>query len=173
MEVREQIKKILLDFGEQSVVLLRQYHLEAGQRASGETYESFKTEQEETGDGIRQIVYGADHVYFLEYGRGAGGFPPLDRIKLWCEQKGLFNGVEKQYQKNSIAYLVGRKIAQSGTLLNRTGRTFSGYESPIGKAFDEARVQELQDQIEKHIEVIINSEVLKAYDSNNNKTADG
>lgn len=162
--LRKNLRAILAAFGDESVELLRRYHQEAGQVATGETLASFASEQKEDADGIRLFVTGADHVYFNEHGRGPGGFPPIDLLKRWAEVKGIFAGVEKEYQKNSIVYLIGRKIATQGSYLFRNKKTFAGFESPIGSAFTDARIQQLKKELGDEFNVFMNSEILKKYD---------
>jgi hypothetical protein len=161
--LKKELSAILAAFGDESVLLLREYHEQAGQVATGTTLSEFMTEQEETDTGLKQTIFGSDYVYFLEHGRGPGGFPPVDMIRQWAEAKGLFRGVEKQYQRNSIAYLIGRKIAQEGSFLYRNKQTFSGFESPIGSVFNDERMEKLKEELGAAFVPFINSQVVKAY----------
>jgi len=52
------------------------------------------------------------YAQFVEYGRGAGKFPPVEAMRTWVRRVLRVKGVK---EINSVAYLVGRKIAQNGT----------------------------------------------------------
>lgn len=52
------------------------------------------------------------YAQFVEYGRGAGKFPPVEAMRTWVKRVLRVKGVK---EINSVAYLVGRKIAQNGT----------------------------------------------------------
>jgi hypothetical protein len=161
--LKKELSAILAAFGEQSVLLLKQSHIDAGQVATGAALEQFTTEQEETESGLKQIIYGSDYVYYLEHGRGPGKFPPLDAIRQWAETKGLCAGLQKEYQKKSIAYLIGRKIANEGSFLFRNKTTFSGFQSPIGSVFNEERMKALSDQLGVAFIPFIQSTILEGY----------
>lgn len=52
------------------------------------------------------------YVEFVEHGRRPGKFPPIDPIRKWVRR---VLGITGAAQIRSVAYLVGRKIAQRGT----------------------------------------------------------
>ena len=52
------------------------------------------------------------YAQFVEYGRGSGKFPPVDAMRTWVKRVLRVKGVK---EINSVAYLVGRKIAKNGT----------------------------------------------------------
>lgn len=56
-------------------------------------------------------LYGTGYIEQLVFGRRPGKFPPVQNIRDWVRIKLRVD--EKEV--NSVAYLVGRKIAQSGT----------------------------------------------------------
>ena len=71
----------------------------------------------------------------VEFGRKPGKFPPLAPIELWVRRK--LNVPEAQVE--SVAFLVARKIARSGTkgaFMFRDGLEASGPQ--IAKSFDQA-----------------------------------
>ena len=68
---------------------------------SGEASNSIRIES--TKNSVTSL--GVDYLYYLDQGRGAGKFPPVDEIVKWVATKAV-----------SISpYLVGRKIAREGT----------------------------------------------------------
>ncbi len=150
---------ILETFGTESVEMLRDEHQAAGQVASGKTLDSFRHEVDEVG----LKVFGAGHVEWLDRGRGPGGFPPVDKIKKWVYDKGLAGQFDKEYKLNSFVYLIGRKMAEEGSLHHRTGKTFAGAERPIFKVFNEERINKLKELLGSVLKIEITSEVLKEY----------
>ena len=77
-------------------------------------------------EGTRLIVTGEDYIYYLEAGRRNGKRPPKQAIREWIESKPSaqanfgWNQL-KEYQKNSIVYLIQRKIGQKGTTIFEQG----------------------------------------------------
>ncbi len=55
---------------------------------------------------------GAEHLVFTLQGRGPGRFPRVDRIRQWISDAGI---VPTGISLNSLAFLIGRKIALEGT----------------------------------------------------------
>lgn len=82
---------------------------ELGLRASGEFERSLEPEVTDAA----MTMWGAPHSYYMEHGRGPGGWPPRKNIEEWIEvKKGLpaiFREKKKQY-----AFLIARKIAKEG-----------------------------------------------------------
>lgn len=60
-------------------------------------------------------VVGPEEVQFIENGRGPGGFPPVNKIQYWVKEK--LHETELP-RVNSLAFLIGRKIAIYGTTGN-------------------------------------------------------
>ena len=58
----------------------------------------------------------ADYYYYIENGRSAGRFPPVDKILQWIHAKPILpreiDG--KLPTEQQLAYLIGRKIANEG-----------------------------------------------------------
>jgi hypothetical protein len=76
--------------------------------ASGKSAGSLSASSSPTGGDIS----GASYIYFQIYGRGPGGFPPLQSILEWIESKGI---EPVDISKKSLAFLIARKIARLGT----------------------------------------------------------
>lgn len=57
----------------------------------------------------------AIHTYFVEEGRRAGKFPPVDAMRRWVYRKLNITGKERE----RVAFLVGRKIKRKGTKAHR------------------------------------------------------
>ena len=75
-----------------------------------------------------RVFSAAGHNYYVEHGRGPGGFPPIDAIQLWVRRK---LGISDQEELEAVAYLIGRAIAQRGTIQR------FGYEG--GKVLEETK----------------------------------
>lgn len=82
---------------------------ELGLRASGE----FEDELEGEITKSSMIMWGAPHSYYMEKGRGAGGFPPLKAIEDWIEVKQGIPAIFEE-KKRQFAFIIARKIAQEG-----------------------------------------------------------
>lgn len=83
-----------------------------GFRASGDWERSLKNTINETPTGFHATIEGNHYTYWMENGRKAGKFPPRNAILDWINQKGI---VAEGISKNSLAFLIARKIANEGT----------------------------------------------------------
>ena len=61
----------------------------------------------ETERGAKSV--GINYIEFLDRGRPPGKFPPVNKIRDWVASK---LGISDEKERNSIAYLVGRKISR-------------------------------------------------------------
>lgn len=112
--------------------------------ASGKLINSLKDEIKYDG---KYFSIELDSVKYFEYvndGRRAGKFPPINDIKNWIRVKGILptpdiNG--KIPTENQLAYLIGRKIALSGIrgtkTLERTERLYRLEDKVIEGLFEE------------------------------------
>lgn len=157
--------KILTEFGQQSVDWLREKHLEAGQKASGNTYDSFKFEVKQDDEAFTLNITGADTVQWLESGRGRGGIPRnwTEIMTKWISDKGISGQFKSEQEKKSFIYLVGRKISQEGNLQYRTGKTFSGQSNPISSAFHEQELEKLKVRLLSALTKTIKSDIIVEY----------
>lgn len=64
-------------------------------------------------------LYGADYFKYLVVGRGPGKFPPVDKMRDFVDaHPEMLEDAKKRFKnitRNSLAYLIGRKIATKGT----------------------------------------------------------
>ena len=89
--------------------ILDSYH-QSGKEATGK----FAEEIEEEVDGNHMKLWGAPHSYFMEKGRGPGGWPPRKAIEEWIDKKPGLPSIFRE-KKNQFVYLISRKIAREGT----------------------------------------------------------
>jgi hypothetical protein len=75
--------------------------------SSGRSAQSLRSVTEPTGGKL----FGKDYFHFQKVGRRPGRFPPIDAILQWITDKGIRSDIPIK----SLAYLIARKIAQSGT----------------------------------------------------------
>jgi hypothetical protein len=90
-------------------------------------------------------LLGNDYIYFLEYGRKPGKYPPVKPIRDWVRDK---LGVADK-EVNSVGFLVSRKIANIGTDIHTGARPNLGLEAMVEETL-ESLVKELgeNEQIE-------------------------
>jgi hypothetical protein len=81
-----------------------------GLKASGKFAEELETDVTETDTNLNIKFIGMDYTYYLVNGRSPGGFPPVQAIMDWIDDKGLIYDIKKE----SLAFLIGRKIARQG-----------------------------------------------------------
>lgn len=118
----EDVKKLLFNKIEEARLRIIENHRAAGQRASGRTERSLRTEVEEHSDGdITITLWGRNFFQGLETGRRGGRVPHgfYYIIRQWAVDKGLHFSNDKE--RNTFSYFVARKIAREGTQLNRKG----------------------------------------------------
>jgi len=90
--------------------------------ASGRLANSVRYEATET----RLTVFANDYMYYLQFGRRAGKFPPKSAIEFWLDNKpsaaanfGWNEATESQ--KRGIVFVVSRAIAEKGTTISQQG----------------------------------------------------
>lgn len=88
--------------------------------ATGTLANSIKDIVKFDGKYLTVYIQLEDYWKWVENGRKAGKFPPVDVIKKWITIKPVIprgkNG--KLPTENQLAYLIGRKIAREGTRAN-------------------------------------------------------
>ena len=92
--------------------------------ASGRTSAALRIEVSETPSGYRLQLFAPSAILTLVYGRRPGKFPNLTAIEQWIADKGIVprpdkNG--KSISTKSLAFLIGRKIANSGNTVYQQG----------------------------------------------------
>jgi len=101
------------DILEKELELLKEDLIEAydakGMRASGAWAEALEVEVTLNTGKITGLKYSQQ----LEYGRRAGGFPPIDIIEQWIEDKGI-KAIDDNITNRTLAFLIARKIARVG-----------------------------------------------------------
>lgn len=129
--------------------------------ASGKTAQSIHYEI--TENEVR--LYGAKHIFALEFGRGptlggGTGESLRDRIRVWIDDKGIEptpgpNG--KTPSKDSLAFLIARKIHNTGTELFKKG----GNSGILSDVINEDTLQGFYDALFYEFEAIVTSTLLE------------
>jgi hypothetical protein len=100
--------------------LIKKYD-ELGMRASGDWAKNLEAIIQITASNVKAIFVGLDYTEYLTKGRTPGGFPPVSVIRKWIDDKGItpYDNISK----DSLAYLIARKIANEGTEYFKEGGT--------------------------------------------------
>ena len=94
--------------------------------ATAQLINSGKTKSSMPGQYV-DVIYNVIQAYYVEFGRKAGKFPPIDIIRQWVDKRGLSDifswktrkrsrrGKAYENRANAAAFLIARKISRSGT----------------------------------------------------------
>ena len=149
-----QLNTIAQQFGKAlQTTLLRE-----GKVSSGKLVSSIKGEIEYDGRYFSVELNTADYFKYVNEGRKAGKFPPLNAIRQWITVKGI---LPRPYKgrlptTNQLAYLIGRKISKQGIQgthsLEKTEKNYR-LEDRITEALLEVFEKEIDKTIKEFYEV--------------------
>lgn len=122
-----------------------------GMRASGKFAESLEVKVQ----GLTAQLWGEDYAQQLETGRKPGKFPPINAIEQWIKDKGIENQIQGQISISSLAFLIARKIAQSGWKREQYG----GVEL-ISSVVTDERIQKIIDEVGAEQAMIYTTEII-------------
>ena len=150
------LERVLNLFADRFIELARENLASNGTNASGELSQSLEKIIEIGEDHYSVKISLADYWYWVENGRGPGGFPPPPAIQKWIEIKPVTptpgaDGRTPTVQQ--LTFLIGRKIAREGTdaqpflepAKEQAIREFS-------QAIDDAIAQDVSDYIMEIVE---------------------
>jgi hypothetical protein len=106
-------------------------------------------------------LMGENYSEQLEHGRAPGRFPPIQAIKQWIIDKGIFTQVLQNISVSSLAFLIARKIAQEGW--KRQGQ---GGVELISEVVTDERIQKIIDEVGAVEAVRITSEIIAFMNQN-------
>ena len=122
--------------------------------ASGALYDSIRYEA--TEDSLK--VYALDYIYYLVHGRKAGKKPPRAVIHKWIDDKGILPQADasgRTISKESLAFLIQRKIGDKGTLIAQQGGS-----DLLSSILTESFIQNVKDELIFNTVNAIKSEIL-------------
>lgn len=166
------LHRVLNAFGKELVEVYIRNIEERGINASKHLAESAKYE---VFVGDRQMgvdINLAEYWKYVEYGRRAGKFPPLDSIEQWIKVKGIQPMTRTQasvkrwtqhrgsIRRNdgsvpsirSLAYLIGRKIAEEGV---QPRPILTTAIDEVYKRFEEALENAITEDIKVDVDIIL------------------
>ena len=113
------LQQVLDDFTKDVAETYKSLLLRDGKNATGELISSIRPMTPELVDGTFQCSLSlAPHWKYVENGRKAGKFPPIDNILEWVKVKPQLtrpNRLDrKELAPKQLAFLVARKIATKG-----------------------------------------------------------
>jgi hypothetical protein len=126
-----------------------------GMRSSGKFADSLEVKVFGTERGYTAQLLGEAYAQQLETGRRGGKGPPLDAIKKWIEEKGVFTQALKEIKLSSLAFLILRKIKQKGWK-----RESHGGVELISKVLTEQRIQKIIDEVGAVEAMRVSSEII-------------
>lgn len=115
--------QVLNEYAEMFIQLYRQKLNEEGINASNNLYNSITSNIEVDGSSFEVQISLEDYWYYVEAGRKAGKFPPVDSIRNWITAKKIIpqpyilpNGSQRIQNESQLSFLIGRKISQQGII---------------------------------------------------------
>lgn len=107
---------LLTEYGRKFAEQYKQNLQNSGRKATSNLISSISTRVVVNNTALELWLDLADYYYYVENGRSAGKFPPVDKILQWIQAKPILpreiNG--KLPTEQQLAYLIGRKIANEG-----------------------------------------------------------
>lgn len=126
--------------------------------SSGELADSIRFEVTDTG----LTIFGADYIFFLVNGRKPGKFPPKDDILRWIKQKPIIADIPD----DSLAFLIGRKIANKGTTIFEQGGS-----DLISSIITQSLIDDITEEMGGVFIKEITSEIVKTFNVGKNISA--
>lgn len=144
---------------------LKRLHIDAGQVASGETLKQFGFRVEQGSGEIKLYIEGAEHVEYLDRGRGTGKQTPTDDLIDWIKAKGLKSkwNLSTQSKLKSAAFAIARKHSIEGSYQHRTGKTYKGASKPISNAFQDEKINRLNQSLTTALIPRIQSTIIEQF----------
>lgn len=111
------LEKALKDYADAISEGYKENLSKSGRRATGNLITSINSKVNVDGNEFEIELQLADYWYYVENGRSAGGFPPIDKILEWIRVKPILPHPDSRGKlptENQLAFLIGRKIANEG-----------------------------------------------------------
>lgn len=112
------LRRVLQEYGDYFIQLARNDLGANGSNASFALNDSMRTVVNIFDDRMEVDIELEDYWYYVEHGRNAGKFPPVNKIKEWISVKPVMPYPDKKGRiptVDQLAFLIGRKISKEGT----------------------------------------------------------
>lgn len=112
------LRRVLQEYGDYFIQLARNDLGANGSNASFALNDSMRTIVNIFDDRMEVDIELEDYWYYVEHGRKAGKFPPVNKIKEWISVKPVMPYPDKKGRiptVDQLAFLIGRKISKEGT----------------------------------------------------------
>jgi hypothetical protein len=142
------VKELITQLLENIKSDLIQDQTKKGITASGKSAASLEVRTFSDGSGGQ--LFGSSSFFYQIFGRGPGGFPPIENIKQWILDK----RITVEGSINSFAYLIARKISLFGTAIfrgERKGIEFDKIVESNYKVFEHDLKDLVAEQLRKEI----------------------
>lgn len=126
---------------------------QSGRRATGNLITSINTKVDVNGSLFEIELQLEDYWKYVEEGRGAGKFPPVDKILEWIRVKPILpypDSRGKLPTEKQLAFLISRKISEVGT---------------TGSHDLERTLQEIEYDWEERIMEALDQDIMDCFDS--------
>lgn len=134
-------RTILLKAGTKAVTELRKIT----PKATGKTRRGIMVKvTKQKGEYKLDLIVPDQFPFTTEFGRGAGKFPPIDKIAEWVEAKGL----------DVKPYVIAKTIAKKGTILYNKGGRKNAVDKIIKEMSDTITSGLADLQVQKTLKVI-------------------
>ena len=152
--ITRMFKEKLQQFGDKTVNDLIANYIKLGLRAFG----SFEAGTNAVASEKSMEITAPFHARMMEQGRRPGKFPPPDEILRWVR----LGKIQKRsnISDESLAYLIGRKIAREGIKVP----TKYNIGRVITSVLTDGRIDDLEDEIFEELRANIQREIIRAYD---------
>lgn len=117
----ENTSKVLEEYAAAVRNSYQDHLIESDKIASGELLNSCEYRIITGGTEVSVVLDLANYWKYVEYGRKAGKWPPIDKIRDWIKVKPVLptemtlkNGKKRLPTENQLAYLIARKIGTEG-----------------------------------------------------------
>ena len=139
-EVLSEFLATLDEYAEKAKELYKRKLTDKGINASYKLLNSVETTVKRNDDEFTVVINLEPYWYYVENGRKAGRFPPIDKILEWIRVKPVTPYSDSRGRlptEEQLAFLIARKIAEQGTepknVLAETITELNNYYLPILK----------------------------------------
>jgi len=149
-------KAIIKDWIEGQISVLKHNYTSWGAKSSGKYGNSlsYKT------TGKTTILKGADYSQYTEYGRRKGKFPNVGAIQEWIRAKHI--KPKGNITEKSLAYLIGRKIAQKGVAPSQ--KRYNKSSNLFESAFNPKTIGELNKELIIAQKQVVKNEIIRMFE---------